>query len=184
MKRLLPLVVAGAFLLSGCAGQVKSMNGPGASMMPLSAVGVTTFPVGERAPFTSFTGTTVHGKAFDLASEHGVTVINAWASWCDPCTAEWPILQQAAASHPQVHFIGVNVNDDKNAALTFLKKYGDNYPHVMDPNMEIIAKTNLVPGGGLPVTLVLDQNHNIAARFIGKVTADKLDSILSELAGH
>jgi len=151
-------------------------------MMPLSQVGVTTFPVGERAAFTDFNGTTVHGKKFHLAQDSGVTVVNAWASWCDPCTVEWPILQASAASHPGVHFVGVNVNDDKTAALAFLAKHGDNYDHVMDPDMVITAKTHLVPGGGLPITLVLDHNHNIAARFIGKVTADKLDSILAGLA--
>lgn len=153
-------------------------------MMPLSQVGVTTFPIGERAGFTDFAGTTVHGEKFQLSQDSGVTVVNAWASWCDPCTVEWPILQASAAKHPQVHFVGVNVNDDKASALAFLKKHGDNYIHVMDPDMAITTKTHLVPGGGLPVTLVLDQNHNIAARFIGKVTADKLDSILAGLAAE
>ncbi len=151
-------------------------------MMPLNQVGVTTFPIGERAAFSDFSGTTVHGEHFELSQESGPTVVNAWASWCDPCTAEWPILQDSAAMHPNVHFVGINVNDDKSSALAFLKKHGDNYVHVMDQDMAITAKTHLVPGGGLPVTLVLDHNHNIAARFIGKVTADKLDSILAGLA--
>ena len=75
---------------------------------------VTQLAVAERKDPVEFSGTTLDGKPFDLASLRGdVVVVNVWGSWCAPCIAEAPALQKV---HEQteaegVRFVGINTED-------------------------------------------------------------------------
>lgn len=76
-----------------------------------------------------------------LAGLRGFPVIvNKWASWCGPCRAEFPFLQQASARFGKsVAFLGVNSQDSDDAAKTFLSEYPVSYPSYSDPD-ETIAE--------------------------------------------
>ena len=51
-------------------------------------------------------------------------VVNKWASWCGPCRAEFPHLQQQAAERAdEVAFIGIDSDDSTDAAETFLRDH-------------------------------------------------------------
>ncbi len=60
----------------------------------------------------------------ELAKLHGhPVVVNKWASWCGPCRFEFPFFQQQAAKQgKRVAFLGVDSDDDTDAAKTFLKE--------------------------------------------------------------
>ena len=47
-------------------------------------------------------------------------VVNVWASWCEPCERETPMLTAAAADHPGVRFVGVNTQDSREGAESFI----------------------------------------------------------------
>lgn len=65
-------------------------------------------------------------------------VVNQWASWCGPCRFEFPFFQGLAIKYRgRVAFLGVNTEDDRDAAQTFLEEYWVPYPHYFDPDTEI-----------------------------------------------
>jgi cytochrome c biogenesis protein CcmG, thiol:disulfide interchange protein DsbE len=60
-------------------------------------------------------------------------VVNVWASWCDPCKKETPLLVQAATTYAgRVQFLGVDIQDARPSAQQFLREHAVTYPSVYD----------------------------------------------------
>jgi cytochrome c biogenesis protein CcmG/thiol:disulfide interchange protein DsbE len=78
-------------------------------------------------------------------------VVNAWASWCGPCRAEFPVLQKLSARYgKEVAFLGVNSEDSDDAAKTFLREAPLSYPSYTDPDKAIVEAIG--PFLGFPET--------------------------------
>ena len=75
-------------------------------------------------------------RAFEqrLAELRGYpVVVNQWASWCDPCRAEFPFFRdQAEKLKGRVAFLGVNSQDSRSGAGAFLKELPVPFPHFYD----------------------------------------------------
>lgn len=72
-------------------------------------------------------------------------VVNQWASWCGPCRYEFPFFQRLAKRYDgRVAFLGVDSQDSRSNAASFLKKFPVPYPHFEDGDTSI-ARTF---GGG------------------------------------
>jgi DsbE subfamily thiol:disulfide oxidoreductase len=110
-------------------------------------------------------GTTLNGVAFDLASYRGKpVVVNFFASWCPPCNSEAPDLAAFARAHPEVGFVGVDVNDKQADAQGFVNKYGLPYPVVYDPNGAVGGVWKV---DAIPTTFFLDAQGVVQARIVG-----------------
>jgi thiol-disulfide isomerase/thioredoxin len=71
-----------------------------------------------------------------IAALKGYPVIaNVWASWCNPCRLEFPVLQRLSARYgKRVAFVAINSQDSDAAAKTYLAEAPVPYPSYTDPN--------------------------------------------------
>jgi cytochrome c biogenesis protein CcmG, thiol:disulfide interchange protein DsbE len=85
-------------------------------------------------------------------------VINKWASWCQPCQAEFGAFQRASvALGREVAFLGVDSSDtSRTAALAFLRTHPLSYPSYYDPSGE--AGTAITDSSFTPVTVFYDDH--------------------------
>jgi cytochrome c biogenesis protein CcmG, thiol:disulfide interchange protein DsbE len=104
-----------------------------------------------------------------LADYRGkVVVLNFWASWCDPCRDESPLLQRwhERLERQDATVLGVDVQDVSGDARSFADEYGLTYPMLRDGSGDIRDEFGIL---GLPETFVVDRRGRIAAVARGPV---------------
>src|SRR5258708_6334910 len=120
--------------------------------------GATSPPIGGLAPnFTLPVLGAASASFIHLAALKGKPVIlNFWASWCDACKEEAPLLQQTwqRVSKQGVVMIGIDFEDTAPAASRFLDHYAITYPNVADT----FNGTTAIAYGvtGVPETFFID----------------------------
>ncbi|MDN5761235.1 MAG: TlpA family protein disulfide reductase [Microlunatus sp.] len=126
------------------------------------------------------------GKTIDIAALGGkVVVLNVWGSWCGPCRAEAPALQQASEQTAGVaQFVGLNTKDhDQGPAEAFNRAFGITYPSIWDPTGSILVSlSDTLPPKGIPSTLIIDREGRVAARIVGTVTETTLVDLITDVA--
>jgi cytochrome c biogenesis protein CcmG/thiol:disulfide interchange protein DsbE len=110
-------------------------------------------------------------------------VVNFWASWCIPCKEEAPRLAASARAHAgSVVFLGINIQDFKSSARTFLVRVDAPYVsvHAGGGKGGIYTDYGLT---GVPETYWLDARGRIVAHYAGGISRRQLeDGIRKALA--
>jgi cytochrome c biogenesis protein CcmG/thiol:disulfide interchange protein DsbE len=123
---------------------------------------------GKRAPEITLPKLDGGGRA-SLSDYRGqVVVLNYWASWCEPCRDESPLLQRwhERLSKDGATVLGVNVQDVDGDARAFIEEYGLTYPMLRDGPGDTRDDLGIL---GLPETFVIDRRGRIAAVARGPV---------------
>ena len=122
-------------------------------------------------------GKLVHAPAFtldrlDRDGQLGVgdlkgraVVVNFWASWCVPCRDEAPVLQKTYERYRDQGLVvlGVDVNDFRQDARRFMKRYGLTYPVVYDGKGSTVGKWGV---RGFPETFFVDRTGKLVGERI------------------
>lgn len=186
---LVALVLA-ALTLTGCSGGDAGASGVAEGQGYVSADGSTVIiPPAERVTAPSLAGLpTLAGDTFDAATTDGkVVVLNVWASWCAPCRAEAPVLQQIFEEKASdgVVLLGVNTRDEDNAARAFKDNFGLTFPSVIDRDGSafLLGLSGTVPIY-TPTTIVLDRQGRVAAWALGEVDLSRLRGLIEPIVAE
>ena len=97
-----------------------------------------------------------------------VVIVNLWASWCPPCRAEMPALQETyEAYHDRgLEILAVNTTyqDSQAAAARFVEEYGLTFPVPLDQTGEV-SRSYLLRA--LPTSFFIDRDGVIQTVVIG-----------------
>lgn len=129
----------------------------------------------------------ISGNTVSLDDLKGkVVVVDFWATWCGPCKASFPAMQQALNLYkddPDVKFVFVDSWENKKAdemqknADEFIKKNKYTFNVVLDTDDKVIGSYAVE---GIPTKFVIDPSSNIRYKAIGyDGSADKLVDELS-----
>ena len=121
--------------------------------------------VGMEAP--DFEVTLLDGEVFRLSEQRGkVVLINIWATWCGPCVAEMPDINQLAQDYDEdLVVIGINCGEDEQTVANFVAENGYTYRFATDTDYFISGM--LYPTTGIPYTIVVDGNGIISQLHLG-----------------
>ena len=156
------LILISAGLLAGCSSAQ--------AVKPEDVV------VGNTIP--DFSLKSLEGNTIDKDSLKGqVVVLNFWASWCSPCMAEIPELQELAATS-KAKVVGIALDERGLETIKpFVESHKINYT-VLVGDQDIFQQFN---GVGIPYTLVLDPAQRIVKVYRGPTNRASLEADLKTI---
>lgn len=114
-----------------------------------------------------------------LASLRGkVVVLNFWASWCEPCQLEAPLLEKAqgALARHNGTVLGVTHLDTSPDSLRFVGRYHITYPNLRDPDGSFVQAYGT---DQLPESFILDRRGDVRVVHRGEIDQAFLDRALA-----
>ncbi|HWV88277.1 MAG TPA: TlpA disulfide reductase family protein [Capillimicrobium sp.] len=112
--------------------------------------------------------------------EGQVVVLNFWASWCDPCKDEAPVLEAAQKRLEESGdgtVLGVTYRDATSDSKDFIEEFGLTYPSVRDVDGKLAEDYGT---RALPETFVIDRQGRIVAVSRGTVDQGFIDAAIDK----
>jgi cytochrome c biogenesis protein CcmG/thiol:disulfide interchange protein DsbE len=173
----LSAAAAVALLLAGCTASAEpdkpEISSPFASCTALTA----STPVTSELPdveLPCFTG----GEPLRVRDIHLPAVINIWASYCEPCREELPVMQGLAdRSEGRLTVLGVDSADRREAAASFAVDHGVTFPTLFDPDRRLATELGQAT---LPLTVFVDADGGM---YVHRTPLD-VDELIEKVREH
>jgi cytochrome c biogenesis protein CcmG/thiol:disulfide interchange protein DsbE len=124
----------------------------------------------------------IEGNRFSLSDYRGqVVLVNLWATWCPPCKAEMPLLQDYYTKHKKEGFsvIAIEDGDPTSDVISFIKEYNLTFPVWLDPTYQ--ATDNAFKTKNLPSSYVIDRTGKVKLAWVGAINAANLEKYVTSL---
>ena len=138
-------------------------------------------PVRVGAAMPDFTLSSVTGQAVHLADYKGqVVLVNAWATWCPPCKAEMPTLNDFYSQHRAQGFqlLAINSGDSQAAVAGFIAQTQYTFPVLLDPGENQLTRLGV---HGLPTSFVVGRDGLVKDIHIGEFLPQELAAEVAPL---
>ena len=190
--RLLTILLAG-LLLAGCGTTNTDTQKEGSLISQEDTQGNANEDSqgdSEESYVLSFEAETVDGEKIDGSCFSGskLTMLNVWATYCNPCLSEMPDLGEMAASYDASDFqiIGI-VSDvaegadeaDIKEAKELIKETSADYPHLL---LSQSLYSNLVGAiDSVPTTFFVNQKGEVLGYVVGARSKEDWEAIVDEI---
>ena len=169
---------------AGTEGQEDNVAGKDSSEEESGAGGA----AGEVVPAVDFALTDQYGETHRLEDYKGKTIfLNFWATWCPPCKAEMPDIQEIYETYDTegedaLVVLGVAApslgqEGTEEDIKAFLDENGYTYPVLMDTEGELFAAYGIY---SYPTTFMIDREGNVFGYVSGMLTKDMMESIIKQ----
>lgn len=135
--------------------------------------------VGHPAP--GFTLSAIDGSQVALDDLRGqVVLINLWATWCPPCRAEMPAIQQAYERFRDQGFVVLAVNQQEDAASVAAYMTGQRltFPALLDSDARVSAAYQVRV---LPSSFFIDRRGIVRAVYRGPMSRGMIEGTIEQL---
>lgn len=134
-------------------------------------------------PLSAFNLVDTRGKTWSPADLRGRAVLlNFWATWCPPCRAEMPTLQQVAEVYgpDKLLVLAINFKEPAARALKFVQSTGLTLPVLLDFDGRVAGQWGV---NVFPTTLTIDHRGQPRQRVRGEVdwTGRAAEKLIAEL---
>jgi cytochrome c biogenesis protein CcmG, thiol:disulfide interchange protein DsbE len=152
-----------ALLLGGCAGAESGPVRQGQAAPPLALA-------------------TLAGAPLDVRPAGRPLWLTFWATWCYPCRAEWPGLNQAARdlSGQGLTLVAISVNEPSGTVQQFLAERPASFEVALDPQGQAAGRYGVV---GFPTHVLIDESGVVRAVVHGPLDGRRARALL-HLAPH
>lgn len=147
-----PLALLLCLVLGACASSGAAVSDPAAGIQPFSARDLS-------------------GKTVNLAEHLGrdVVFLSFWATYCEPCKAEMPILQRFHDAYQKegltIVSIALDGPDTAAEVAPYIRKQGYTFPVVLDESGDIAQSLN--PSSTAPFAILLGRDGKVVRRITG-----------------
>lgn len=176
------LLVVGAMVVLMI--QTNSDNKDSAKAVDGGGTGSVGLGQGDTPP--NFELTTFDNEVINLSELKGKKVIlNFWASWCGPCKAEMPHMQnyyENYAEDDNVEIIAVNMSTQERRGMDgveeFIDSYGLTFPIPLDEEGKVIVDYGIVT---IPTTYLIGTDGTLVQKIIGPMDEKTIRSLVNQL---
>ena len=163
------------------------------SLLLLVAAGAAMAAVATPQTRTSHDPELIDAQGFQKILEHyrgKALVVNFWATWCEPCRDEYPMLNELAKQYAPkgLQVVGVSMDDDGDLILMrrFLARYKPVFPNYRKtPGAEAAFRESVLPGwtGTMPVSIFYGKDGRQVDHFLGEKDRAKYEEEIRVLLG-